>query len=157
MSWPARIGVPRIKEIKGAFTCGLVVNWLRTQEKKAHVHQSISREKERREHTTVRDSSQSKKQKLRVHTRRFLWQSTPASYEAAILTARATRRKIFWLLRLQHCWLYLRQLRLTTLGARRHALAQTIGNARGLDINSPLSVKNHLKTCDFVDISKRRS
>jgi hypothetical protein len=46
---------------------------------------------------------------------------------------------------------------LQRLGARRHALAQTIGNARGLDINSPLSVENHLKTCDFVDISKRRS
>jgi hypothetical protein len=38
-------------------------------------------------------------------------------------------------------------------GARRRALAQTIGNARGLDINSPLSAKNHLKTYDFVDIS----
>jgi hypothetical protein len=30
---------------------------------------------------------------------------------------------------------------------------QTIGNARGLDINSPRSAENHLKTCDFVDIS----
>jgi hypothetical protein len=30
---------------------------------------------------------------------------------------------------------------------------QTIGNARGLDINSPWSAENHLKTCDFVDIS----
>jgi hypothetical protein len=28
-------------------------------------------------------------------------------------------------------------------GARRRALAQTIGNARGLDINLPLSVENH--------------
>jgi hypothetical protein len=38
-------------------------------------------------------------------------------------------------------------------GACRRALAQTIGNARGLDINSPLSAENHLKTYDFVDIS----
>jgi hypothetical protein len=28
-------------------------------------------------------------------------------------------------------------------GARRRALAQTIGNARGLDINSPLSAETH--------------
>jgi hypothetical protein len=28
-------------------------------------------------------------------------------------------------------------------GARRRVLAQTIGNARGLDINSPLSVEAH--------------
>jgi hypothetical protein len=28
-------------------------------------------------------------------------------------------------------------------GARRRALAQTIGNARGLDINSPLSAEAH--------------
>jgi hypothetical protein len=37
---------------------------------------------------------------------------------------------------------------------RRRALAQTIGNARGLDINSPGVRKITLKTCDFVDISK---
>jgi hypothetical protein len=36
---------------------------------------------------------------------------------------------------------------------RRRALAQAIGNARGLDINSPRSAENHLKTCDFIDIS----
>jgi hypothetical protein len=30
-------------------------------------------------------------------------------------------------------------------GARRRALAQTIGNARGLDINSPRSTENHLQ------------
>jgi hypothetical protein len=38
-------------------------------------------------------------------------------------------------------------------GARCRALAQTIGNARGLDINSPRSTKIILKTYDFVDIS----
>jgi hypothetical protein len=38
------------------------------------------------------------------------------------------------------------------LGARRRALAQTIGNARRLNINSPRSAKITLKTCDFVDI-----
>jgi hypothetical protein len=38
-------------------------------------------------------------------------------------------------------------------GARHHTLAQTIGNARRLDINSPRSAENHLKTCDFIDIS----
>jgi hypothetical protein len=38
-------------------------------------------------------------------------------------------------------------------GARCRALAQTIGNARGLDINSPRSTENHLKTYDFIDIS----
>jgi hypothetical protein len=38
-------------------------------------------------------------------------------------------------------------------GAHRRALAQIIGNARGLDINSPRSAQNHLKTCNFVDIS----
>jgi hypothetical protein len=42
---------------------------------------------------------------------------------------------------------------LSRSGARRRALAQTIGNARGLDINSPLSAENHLKTCDFIDIN----
>jgi hypothetical protein len=30
-------------------------------------------------------------------------------------------------------------------GAHRRALAQTIGNARGLDINSPRSAKNNLQ------------
>jgi hypothetical protein len=40
------------------------------------------------------------------------------------------------------------------LGARRRILAQTIGNARGLDINLLRSEKKIiLKTCDFVDIS----
>jgi hypothetical protein len=38
-------------------------------------------------------------------------------------------------------------------GAHRRALAQTIDNARGLDINSPRSAENHLKTCDFIDIN----
>jgi hypothetical protein len=32
---------------------------------------------------------------------------------------------------------------LSRSGARHRALAQTIGNARGLDINSPLSVEAH--------------
>jgi hypothetical protein len=39
------------------------------------------------------------------------------------------------------------------LEAHRRALAQTIGNARGLDINSPLGAENHLKTYDFDDIN----
>jgi hypothetical protein len=34
-------------------------------------------------------------------------------------------------------------------GARRHALTQTIGNARGLDINSPLSAKAHTQDLRF--------
>jgi hypothetical protein len=34
-------------------------------------------------------------------------------------------------------------------GARRRALAQTIGNARGLDINSPRSVENHRQDLRF--------
>jgi hypothetical protein len=34
-------------------------------------------------------------------------------------------------------------------GARRRALVQTIGNARGLDINSPLSAKNHPQDLRF--------
>jgi hypothetical protein len=38
-------------------------------------------------------------------------------------------------------------------GAHHRALAQTISNARGLDINSPRSAEITLKTCDFVDIS----
>jgi hypothetical protein len=42
---------------------------------------------------------------------------------------------------------------LSRSGARHRALAQTIGNARGLDINSPRSAENHLKICDFIDIS----
>jgi hypothetical protein len=42
---------------------------------------------------------------------------------------------------------------LSRSGARRRALAQTIGKARGLDINSPRSAENHLKTYDFVNIS----
>jgi hypothetical protein len=37
--------------------------------------------------------------------------------------------------------------------ARRRALAQIIGNARGLDIYSPEVRKITLKTCDFVGIS----
>jgi hypothetical protein len=35
------------------------------------------------------------------------------------------------------------------LGARRHTLAQTIGNAWGLDINSPLSAENHFQDLQF--------
>jgi hypothetical protein len=42
---------------------------------------------------------------------------------------------------------------LSRSGAHHRVLAQTIGNARGLDINSPRSAENHLKTCDFIDIS----
>jgi hypothetical protein len=38
-------------------------------------------------------------------------------------------------------------------GACRRALAQTIGNARELDIISPLSVETHIQDLDFVDIS----
>jgi hypothetical protein len=34
-------------------------------------------------------------------------------------------------------------------GARHRALAQTIGNARGLDINSPLSTKTHTQDLRF--------
>jgi hypothetical protein len=34
-------------------------------------------------------------------------------------------------------------------GARRHALVQIIGNARGLDINSPLSAKAHTQGLRF--------
>jgi hypothetical protein len=34
-------------------------------------------------------------------------------------------------------------------GARRRALAQTIGNARGLDINSPLSTEAHGQELQF--------
>jgi hypothetical protein len=33
--------------------------------------------------------------------------------------------------------------------APRRALAQTIGNARGLDINSPLSAENYLQDLQF--------
>jgi hypothetical protein len=42
---------------------------------------------------------------------------------------------------------------LSRSGARRRTLAQTIGNTRGLDINSPGVQKITLKTCDFIDIS----
>jgi hypothetical protein len=34
-------------------------------------------------------------------------------------------------------------------GARRRALAQTIGNARGLNINSPRSAENHPQDLRF--------
>jgi hypothetical protein len=34
-------------------------------------------------------------------------------------------------------------------GARRRALAQTLGNDRGLDINSPLSAENHPQDLQF--------
>jgi hypothetical protein len=44
---------------------------------------------------------------------------------------------------------YVRQLRLATLGARRRTLTQTIGNARGLDINSPLNAENHSQDLRF--------
>jgi hypothetical protein len=38
---------------------------------------------------------------------------------------------------------------LLNLGARRRALAQTIGNARGLDINSPMSAEVHTQDLRF--------
>jgi hypothetical protein len=38
-------------------------------------------------------------------------------------------------------------------GARYRALTQTIGNARGLDINSPWNAENHPQDLNFVDIS----
>jgi hypothetical protein len=38
---------------------------------------------------------------------------------------------------------------LSRSGARHHALVQTIGNARGLDINSPLSAKAHTQDLRF--------
>jgi hypothetical protein len=34
-------------------------------------------------------------------------------------------------------------------GSRRHALAKTIGKARGLDINSPQSAENHPQDLQF--------
>jgi Mrp family chromosome partitioning ATPase len=58
-----------------------------------------------------------------------------------------TRRKIRRLLRLQH-----RRLRLATLGGST-SRTRAFSNARGLDINSPLSAENHIKTCDFIGIS----
>jgi hypothetical protein len=44
---------------------------------------------------------------------------------------------------------YVRRLCLATLGARRRALTQTIGNARGLDINSPRSAEIHTQDLRF--------
>jgi hypothetical protein len=44
---------------------------------------------------------------------------------------------------------YVRRLCLATLGARRRTLAQTIGNVRGLDINSPLSTEVHTEDLRF--------
>jgi hypothetical protein len=44
---------------------------------------------------------------------------------------------------------------LIRLGARRRALAQTIGNARGLDINSPLSVEAHTQDLQFRRYQQR--
>jgi hypothetical protein len=38
-------------------------------------------------------------------------------------------------------------------GACRRVLMQTIGNAQGLDINSPRSAKITFKTLHFIDIS----
>jgi hypothetical protein len=61
---------------------------------------------------------------------------------------RTTRRKIFWLLRLQH-----HRLRLATLGglpSRTRALSATLG---GSTSTCPWVRNLILKTCDFVDIS----
>jgi hypothetical protein len=55
-----------------------------------------------------------------------------------------TRRKIFWLLRLQD-----HRLCSPRSGARHRALAQTISNARGLDINSPRNAKNYPQDLRF--------
>jgi hypothetical protein len=63
-------------------------------------------------------------------------------------TARTTRKKYFDYFVDYICVNY----GLPRSGARRRTLAQTFGNARGLDINSPRSAENHLKTCDFIDI-----
>jgi hypothetical protein len=40
-------------------------------------------------------------------------------------------------------------------GARQRALAQTIGNARGLDINSPRSAENHPQDLRFHQHQQR--
>jgi hypothetical protein len=65
----------------------------------------------------------------------------PANYEDRADNSKEKLR----LLRLQH-----RRLRLATLGGSRHrALAQTIDNTRGLDINSHLSAEAHTKDLRF--------
>jgi hypothetical protein len=59
-------------------------------------------------------------------------------------SAQTTQKKILRLLCLQH-----RRMRLATLGACRRTLAQIIGSARGLDINSPLSAETHAQDLRF--------
>jgi hypothetical protein len=57
------------------------------------------------------------------------------------LTARTTRRKKYFdyfVFKIVECGL-------PCSGARHHALAQTINNTRGFDINLPLSAENHLQ------------
>jgi hypothetical protein len=44
---------------------------------------------------------------------------------------------------------------LSCSGARRRALAQTINNARGLDINSPLSAEAHTQDLRFCRYQQR--
>jgi hypothetical protein len=69
------------------------------------------------------------------------------------MAARVTRRKIYFDYFFFNIVDYGVNCGLPRSGAHRRVLAQTIGNARGLDINSPQSAENHLKTCDFIDIS----
>jgi hypothetical protein len=60
----------------------------------------------------------------------------------ATQTERVTRRKYFdyFVFNIVD---YSANCGLLRSGARRHALTQTIGNAQGLDINSPWSAENH--------------
>jgi hypothetical protein len=80
-------------------------------------------------------------------------------YRKITRTARTTRRKYFDYLVFNIVDDFVFKIvdsGLSRSGARRRALAQTMGNARGLDINSPRSAENHLKTCDFIDISNAK-
>jgi hypothetical protein len=65
-------------------------------------------------------------------------------------TARTTRRKYFnyFVFKIVNCGL-------PRSGARHHALAQTIGNARRLDIISPLSAENHPQDLQFCRHQQR--
>jgi hypothetical protein len=63
--------------------------------------------------------------------------------------ARTTRRKIFRLPRQLHRAATCVDSGLLCSEDRRHTLAQTIGNARGIDINSPLSAEAHTQDLRF--------
>jgi hypothetical protein len=79
----------------------------------------------------------------------------PTNYKGCLDNSKKNISTISFLISSTASRRYVRQLWLITLGGSSPALAQTIGNAWGLDINSPRSAKIHPQDLQFCRHQQR--